>query len=223
MTTPEPTPADVLARRMRLTPVDEQLRAELNDAIAAAEADVEGYLGRPIRPVTKTATRCWPVPGGWEIPTEHGTIREILGATAETIEGVETGTFTVRYTVGIDYLNDDDVRPIQRYIMAAAANDPMLLSWVAAEKGGHGAVKSVSVSTEGQSKNVTYADLGYGGGGAAGSDAPGALPSRTTLDKWRKANRRVIQAPDQGYDARLYGAGTSGVAVRDRDGFWNQQ
>lgn len=223
MTEPTPaTPAEVIARRMRLQPTEELL-TEIDDAIASAESDVEGYLGRPIRPVEVVAHQCWPVPGGWSIPGEHRRIREIVSAVPETVDGVETGTFTVTYTVGIDYLADPDTRPIRRYVQAAAMNDPMLLAWVEGQvDAGTGAIKSISVSTEGQSKNVTYERRSYGGGGAAGQDSPGALPSKSSMDRWRLANRRVHQAPDLGYDARLYtGSGTSGVPYRDRDGFWN--
>lgn len=219
MSSPEPTPAQVIARRMGFPDADEEMLAEINDAIASAEADVEGYLNRPIQPVQKVAHRCWPLFGGWDIPGEHGQIREIVSAVPEAVDGVETGTFTITYLVGLNYLTDPELRPIRRYVQAAAMNDPMLLAWIEQQpSAGVGAIKSVSVSTEGQSKNVTYERRSYGGGGAAGSGAPGALPTLASLTRWKR--RTVHQAPDQGYDPRVH-AGTSGVPYRDREGFWN--
>lgn len=100
-------------------------------------------------------------------------------------------------------------------------NNPTLLAYLVRTGGGRGEIKSVNVSTEGQAKSVTYSSLSYGGGGDAGSGVPGALPSITTLDTWRKRNRRVHQAPDQPRDPRVYGV--PGPLVRDRDGFWNTQ
>lgn len=225
MTEPTPDLAAELARRLGIDTTDTAMTQLVADVLADAEADVEAYLGRPIRPVTRTATGCWPLLGGWDIPGERGRIREITSSTPETWTDPDTGqvvslsTFTLTYTVGIDYLADPDTRPIRRYVTAAAMNSPELAQRLAAA-GGRGPVANVSVSTEGQSKTVTYGPMTYGGGGEAGKDSPGALPSRATLDRWRIAGRRVVQAPDLGYDARLH-AGSTGVPYRDREGFWN--
>lgn len=220
MSSPEPTPAEQLARRMGIKEPDADLLEALDDALDDAVAEVEGYLGRSITPVQKVAYGCWPVPGGWDLIGVTGTLRRIVSAVPEVWPdtGLESGTFTVTYEVGLDYLVDADVRPIRRYVQAAAANNPMLLAYLS-RTGERGEIKSVNVSTEGQSKSVTYSTLSYGGGGTAGADAPGALPSRSTLDRWRLANRHVHQAPDQRPDPRVYGG--DGALVRDRDGFWN--
>jgi hypothetical protein len=220
-TVPDPTVAD-LARRLGVDVADPAMRSAITDALADAVDDVTGYLGRPIRPVTKVATGCWPLPGArWDIPAESGPIREIVSVEPEFLPdnpAVTSGMFTLTYTVGIDYLTDPETGPIRRYIRAAAMNSPELVTRLAA--GGHrGSVANVSVSTEGQSKTVTYAPLSYGGGGPAGTDSPGALPSLTSLDRWRRTGRRVRQAPDLGHDSRLY----SGPGVyRDVAGFWNR-
>lgn len=226
MTTPTPTPAEDLARRLGVDTADTALMTAITDALADAEDDVTGYLGRPVRPVTKTATGCWPVPGGWDIPGERGRVREILTVTAETWtdpntgEVIALGTFTLTYTVGMDYLTDPETSPIRRYVRAAAMNDPALLQRLASA-GRRGPVTNVSVSTEGQSKTVTYAPLGNGGGGQPGADSPGALPSKKSLDRWRLVGRRIRQAPDLGYDSRLHARSSSGIPYRDREGFWN--
>lgn len=225
MTSPPFDPVADLARRLGLTNPSEEQLERVADALTDAEDDVVGYLGRPIRPEQRTAYRVWPDPLselGWGV-VESDPIRRLVSIVAETVtdggQTITTGTFTVTYEVGLDYLNDPALRPIARYVRAAAMNDPTLLQFLSRSVGLRGPVQSVSVSTEGQSKNVSYAQPGYGGGGQAGADSPGALPSRTTLDRWRFRGRRVHQAPDQPPDPRVGGAG--GYA-RDRDGFWNR-
>jgi len=196
----------------------------LKRALADAESDVLGYLDRPITPSERTARGVWPDPfgtGGFTIASDEKII-DIVSATPEVFVDhgvpIATGTFTVVYRAGLDYKNDPLLSPIRRYVLAAAMNNGELLAFIARTTSLRGAVKSVSVSTEGQSKNVTYETLSFGGGGQAGADSPGALPSITTLDKWRRRGRRVHQAPDQPPDPRVYG---QGGLVRDRDGFWN--
>lgn len=219
MSSPQPDPVADLAHRLGVDEPDEKLLARVADALADAEDDVVGILGRAIRPQQRTARNCWPSPFGWGLPDDEPVTR-VLSATPEFYaDGVTTtGTFTVEYEVGLDYLNDPELGPIRRYVRAAALNNPELLQYVARTTSLRGPVKSVSVSTEGQSKNVTYAPLAFGGGGQAGSDSPGALPSAKTLDKWRLRGRRVHQAPDQPRDPRV---GADGGWARDRDGFWN--
>lgn len=225
MTSPPLDPAYALARRLGFPEPDDGLLDVITDALADAEADVEGYLGRPIHPVTRSVDGCWPVAGGWDIPGETGRIRSIVSAVPQLIDGTESGMFTVTYLVGIDYLADAECRPIRRYVTAAAANDYLLLNYLEGQEHRRGPVTSVSVSTEGQSKTVQYGHLGYtppASRGTGMTDYPGALPAKSTMDRWRIANRRVVQAGDPGYDARLYNYSGLGVPYRDRDGFWNQ-
>lgn len=222
MTEPALSPAVDLAERLGFDEPDARVLRALERAIADAEADVEAYLRRPITPVTRTVAGRYPMPWGWALADDEP-VRRIISTTPETFTDPSTGvvadagTFTVVYEVGLDYRTDRELAPIRRYVAAAALNSPELLVFLARTAGLRGPVQSVSVSTEGQSKNVTYKDLGYGGGGTAGADAPGALPARATLDRWRR--RSVHQAPDQMWDPRTspYGAGV----VWGRDGFWN--
>lgn len=217
MSSPQSDQAVELARRLGVDDPDDKLLARVRDAIADAEDDVVGYLHRAIRPTRRTATGRWPSPYGWDLPDDEPVLA-VVSATPELYpDGVtSTGTFTVEYDVGLDYLNDPSLGPIRRYVRAAALNNPELLQYVARTTTLRGPVQSVSVSTEGQSKNVTYAPLGFGGGGQAASDSPGALPSLKSLDWWRL--RGVHQAPDLPRDPRT---GAHGAWVRDRDGFWN--
>lgn len=192
-----PLDAHAIARRLGLQAPDEATLARLDDALTDAEADVVGYLGRPIRPQTLTAYHLYPDPhGGWDLP--ESPVIEVVSAVAETYPGqplITTGLFTVTYRAGLDYENDPNLAPIKRYVIAAVRNDPTLLAYLERTGAIQGAVKSTSVSTEGQSKSTTYAAVGeqMGGGGTPGSDSPGALPSKSTLDRWRRAGRRVAE------------------------------
>lgn len=196
-----PTVEDPTAELLRRLGLGQDPAAELvtaiGDAIADAEADVEGYLDRPITPQQRTATGQWPLLSGWQLPDDDP-VRAIISTTPETFpDGTLTGTFTVVYEIGLDYKNDPACRPIRRYVIAAAMNSPQLLQYLTRTAQVARAVKSISVSTEGQSKTTTYGDVSYGGGGAAGSGAPGALPSIKSLEGWSLAGRRVHQAPDR--------------------------
>lgn len=224
MTEPTPHPLlDEVARRLGIDTPDVAMQARIGDALVDAEDDVVGYLGRAIRPQQRTAVGRWPSAWGWGLPQDEPVLR-VLSATPETFTDpysgavTTTGTFTVVYEVGLDYLTDPELGPIRRYVRAAALNNPELLLHVSRSTSLRGQVQSVSVSTEGQSKNVSYAPLGYGGGGQAGSDSPGALPSLKSLDTWRLRGRRVVQAPDQPRDPRVY---SDGGWREDRDGFRN--
>lgn len=217
MTTPTPTPdpappltpvvaPEQIAKRLGVKNPDQDLLDMCQEAIDDAIAEVEGYLGRPITPAQQTAYHLMPWPWGWDLRSDQQ-VRAIISVTPETApDGTATGMFTVVYQVGIDYLNDVECRPIRRYVVAAAGNNYDLLMYAQRELKLRGPVSSVSTSTEGQSKNVQYAHLGYmpptSRSASQGMDYPGQLPKLTTLDRWRLAGRRVHQAPDRGYDYR---------------------
>lgn len=193
-----PIDAHAIARSLGLQAPDEATLERLDEALADAEADVVGYLGRPIRPQQYVAYHQWPNPvDGWDLPETP--VLSIVSEVAEVdpVDAYATGLFTVTYTAGLDYENDPELSPIRRYVKAAVRNDPSLFAYLINTGAVQGAVKSSSVSTEGQSKSVTYQTAGeqMGGGGQAGSDSPGALPSKSSMDKWRRANRRAYQRP----------------------------
>ena len=198
---PAPTPS-LICRRLGIVNPDEDVLQVAEDAIEDAIADVEAYIGQPITPTTKVATGCWPLPWGWDLPDTHERIRSIVSAVPEYLVDQPTilsGTFTVTYTIGLDVANDVELRPIRRYLTASALNNYLLLQYAESKLGMRGPVNSVSVSTEGQSKNVTYGHLGYlpptSRSAANSMDYPGQLPKLATLDRWRIAGRRVHQAP----------------------------
>lgn len=217
MTTPAPTPdrivppapdPELITRRLvagrKITPSDELLQLA-QDALDDATGEVEGYLGRPILPEQRTAYNVFPINGGWRI-REFEPIRAIVSTTPTTDPAGMPGSSTVLYTVGIDYRIDPECSPIRRYITAAALNNYLLLQYAENVLHLRGPVNSISVSTEGQSKNVQFGHLGYlppsSRSASQGMDYPGQLPKLTTLDRWRRAGRRVTQASDRWYDVR---------------------
>lgn len=179
-------PVERVARRLKLTPpLEPDMQALIEDAIRDAQADVEGYLGRPIVPVTVVERGLWPWSSGWSLAEDD--VITVVSAVPEAYgDGQLTGTFTVTYTAGLDARTDPRLEPIRRFVIAHAVNSPALVEvWEHQQRdaGVRGQVKSVS--TEGQS--ISYAALSQGGGGAAGSGAPGALPSLVSLNPWRRA------------------------------------
>jgi hypothetical protein len=180
--------AYALARRLEITAPSERILRRLDDFIADAVADVEGFLNQPITPVTVTDASRYPWPSGWDLTQPPA--REIVSTVAETdVNGQATGYFTVTYTVGLDWVNDPDLEPIRRYVMAAAQNTPAAIRLWLASTGYRGPVRSVS--TEGQS--VTYGAETLGGTKGAEIGTPGALPSTKSIEKWKR--RTVSQPP----------------------------
>lgn len=186
-------PVERVAARLGVTAPTAAQRAVIADAIRDAQADVVAYLGRPITPTTVTETGRWPFAGGWRLDLA-GDESEVEYVSVEPeIEGTgpaayATGYFTVTYRMGLDVANDPALRPILRYVLESALNLPEVLT-LYKSTGAQGELRTVSA--EGQS--VTFGSATLGGGGQAGSGAPGALPTLSSLDRWRVAGRRVYQ------------------------------
>lgn len=200
---PEATPLVVsvasIARRLRLdVPLDPDDEAVLEDAIRDATADVEAYLGRSLTPVEVVETGHWPWWEGWRLRGDD--FIEIVSAVPETYtDGSVVGTYTITYMAGLDARTAPALEPIRRYIRAAVMNAPDVLRLWQATTGARGNV--TSLSTDGQA--VTFAAATHGGGGAAGTGSPGALPDRSSLWPWRK--QTVYQRPTTYYDGALPG------------------
>jgi hypothetical protein len=171
-------------------PLNSAQREIITGAITDAQSDVRTYLGRVIVPTLYTETgRHDNGHGQWNLDPDNVPLLEVLAVTPETSDGTATGRFTITYRAGLDAKNDPDLSPIVRYVKAAALNSPeIILMWKAATRA-RGDVKSVT--TDGQS--ISYDTPSLGGGGAAGSGSPGALPNLASLDYWRVAGRRVFQ------------------------------
>ncbi|WP_329317366.1 hypothetical protein OG723_44155 (plasmid) [Streptomyces sp. NBC_01278] len=165
--------ADELGLPLPLTAV---LREALRVDISKAQADVSGYLGRPIIPrphvlhavsplwgYDLSDARAWPAPSYDDVTT-------VLSYTP-----TPDGHYDVRLLIG---LHAAEQEPITRYIVAHAAetirNKPA---------GGHGERRVTSVSAEGQS-------VSYDSAPAAGQ--AGALPALESLAPYRRAIYRAI-------------------------------
>jgi hypothetical protein len=195
-TPPNPLVVDVddVARQLKLdTPVDSDTAETLRQAILDAQADVEAYLNRPIVPVLQTARNLWPSITGWQIDDD---VISIVSATPETYPdgGTATGLFTVTYYAGLDARNDPTLRPIVRYVTAAAKNDAAVVDIWREQVRPRGAM--TSISTDGQS--ASFAAPTLGGGGEAGSGSPGALPKIDALYPWKRGAVFQRRTPGSG-------------------------
>lgn len=165
--------ADKLGVSLPLTAAQ---REKYRDAIAEAQKDIVGYLGRPLVPhpesllsVTPlygyafTDSRAWPVQGLDDVAS--------VVSYADNLDG----TYDVRLLVGLDGAAEE---PITRYVVAHATegirNSP--------ETAG-GERRVTSVSAEGQS-------ISYDSAPAAGQ--AGALPTLDSLSGYRKRLYRPI-------------------------------
>ena len=189
-----PVEAETVAAGLGLNISDRRDRDLIESAISDAISDVEGYLGRSILPRQYVVQHCWPLTGwgdaAWEFEPADEPVRSIVSAVPETVGDppVATGYYTVTYTAGLD-CRDPDKAPILRYIKAAAMNDPTVIRMWQTSTNTRGQV--MNVSAEGQA--ITYQALSAGGGGTPGSQAPGALPTLNSLDRWKIAGRRIYQ------------------------------
>lgn len=184
-----PVEAQALADTLKVSLTGSGNRELLEQAIADATADVEAYLGRSVLPQTYVETGRWDTGRGWNLNPSDPPVREVVSAVAELWGDppLATGYFTVTYLAGLD-CRDPDKAPIRRYIKAAAMNAPEVIRLWESATGQRGPI--TNVSAEGQS--VSYGATNFGGGGQAGTMAPGALPSLRSLDRWRLAGRRVF-------------------------------
>lgn len=169
-------------------PLTEDQRETITEAILDAQSDAAAYLGRSgvVPGVYTESGRYDDGRGHWDLVLVDEPLIEVLDATPEAIDGMPTGYYTITYRAGIDAKNDPELRPIRRWVAAAAMNSPEFVAmWREATKV-KGTVKSVT--TEGQS--VTYDTPTLGGGGKG---QPGELPGKSSMDRWRIAGRRVYQ------------------------------
>jgi hypothetical protein len=183
---------EYVAKRAKIPlPLSEEDREQIIDCIRDAQSDVVSHLGRQIMPTVFSETGRYDVGGQWNLVGLDDPLIEITSVTAETADGQPTGAFTITYIAGINAKDDPALHPIRRYVTAHAMNSPeFTLLWKASTKA-KGDIKSVT--TEGQS--ISYDKATLGGGGNAGSGAPGALPTLSSLDFWRLAGRRAFQRP----------------------------
>ncbi|NEA53591.1 hypothetical protein G3I60_05320 [Streptomyces sp. SID13666] len=167
--------ADLLGTPLPLTPAQRERYAE---SIADAQADVAGYLGRPLVPrrlVLTDVTPAWGMPlddpSAW--PTGH--LDDFV--TVLTYAAQPDGRYRVDVLVGLDAAQE---APIRRYVAAHAAES--LRNRPADGEDSTGRRVS-SVSAEGQS-------ISYEAAPATGQ--AGALPGLESLSGFRKLTYRPI-------------------------------
>uniref|UniRef100_UPI003F499A56 hypothetical protein n=1 Tax=Streptosporangium sp. CA-235898 TaxID=3240073 RepID=UPI003F499A56 len=166
------TPEDVAGRIGLTTPLTTQQRSILQAAIRSGLAAVTAHLH--VSPVPRQVTERGLLPSGDVWPVTHEPLVEILSVTAETVDGVPTGAYTVVYTTGLDPDADPAYRDVlAEYVVAHAAAMPHVLRLAP------GTRRVKSSSLEGQS-------VSYEGDPQAGSGAAGAPPSLASLSYWRR-------------------------------------
>lgn len=182
------TPEEVAKRSGLTLPLTEDQRELVIDEILDAQSDVSAYLGRAIVPSIYTEPERYDDGfGRWNLTPLDDPVIEVLTVTPELrIDGQPSGLFTITYRAGLNAKDDPELRPIRRYVSAAAMNSPTFLRMWRTTTNAKGEIRSVT--TEGQSVSWGPATLG---GGAKGQ--PGELPSLRSLDRWRLAGRRVFQ------------------------------
>jgi hypothetical protein len=186
---------DQVARRAGLLlPLPAETEQLVREAILDKQAVVESYLGVPIVPRDVTETGRWPVLEGWNLTYEPLVAVGAVVAELTSGSGHPTGTFTVTYTWGLNAASGTEYEPIRRWLITHAGTTPEMRRLLRTADETAGSVRKVqSLSAEGQS--VSYSDdLANGGSSAADAlvDATG-LPTLRTLDRWRRANRRIYQ------------------------------
>lgn len=164
-----------VANKFRLVNPSQDELDRVADAIADCQADVEGYLKRPLVPVTETLTGINPLLGydlddyrAW--PDAYNKFDDELAVTEMTPH--PDGSYDVTFLVG---LNGPATRPVVRYVTAHT-----LRSLREDEQYGFPLKREVqSLSAEGQ--NIQYVARP-----AAGD--PGGLPKIESLVSYRKLN-----------------------------------
>lgn len=186
--------AEDVARRIGLPlPLSAEDRWLIEESIRDQQAVAEAYLGVPVVPTTVTEGGRWPTGAGWALTYQP--VIQVLGAEVEIdpVTSSATGSYAVTYVWGLDVAAGGALEPIRRWVRAHAGATPEArrLVRVAAV----GSARSItSLSAEGQS--VSYSAEGTGGSNRDDAlvDEFG-LPTLRTLDRWRRANRRIYQRP----------------------------
>lgn len=148
-------------------------------AIRKAQADVTGYLGRPIVPAPRVLPRERPV-FGYDLDDSRAWLIDQGDDVVTVVSHIDNldGTYGVQILTGLDGASEE---PIRRYVIAHAAetvrNDPALSQ--------DGTRRVTSVSAEGQSISYDSAPLP----GQAGS-----APSIDSLSGYRRRLFRPIAA-----------------------------
>lgn len=187
-------PVDKVAKRLGLTVplADGDAKEVITGAIYDAQAEVEGYLGRPITPTTFVETGKAAYSDGWHLHEFPVISVDSAVPELDTIDGTPTGYYTVTYEAGID-ATQPIFLPIRRYIEAAVLDHGEVIRLWQTQQG-KAARRERSVSVEGQSISWDYLSPSGIEGKQGQSDSLGTgRPSLKSMDRWRLAGRRVFQ------------------------------
>lgn len=174
---------EYVGRKLGKPTLTDAERETITDAIVDAQADVEGYLRRPLTSTEVTLTGLYPRAGHpvtswkawpWEDYDDEVTVRS---ATVQP-----DGTYTVVLGIGLDAAA---IPPIVRYIRAASIE-----TLRADPDSGMGTREVTSLSAEGQS--VSYAKRSSTDTGAAG-----AIPRIDSLRPWRRYSTGTVFKPSR--------------------------
>lgn len=200
-----------LARRAGIAKddLDDELRLVLEDMVEDVQADVEGYLRRPITATrfTEMALRDYSDRCGFALRFDP--VQKILAA-----DGPDpvTGAWTVQYVAGIT--NPIALKAITRYVYSSAA-DAFAAHPVYGRN--YRSVKSLSAG----GRSITYADPAASNRRASATlpayPQPGASPSIETLAAWRRrgvfSRPRFVGGLDTDSGGWLWGAGVYGYVT----------
>lgn len=167
---------DVAVRLGVTLPVTATQREMIGDRIREAQADVEGYLNRPLVAVARTLAGVWPQPPydltdyrAWPV-AQFDDFVEVLGAALN-----DDSTYDVSVLVGLDGRRDPSVvRYVTAHAVETLRNDP---------SSGMGTHAVSSVSADGQS--VSYADVSTATM-TSNAGQPGSVPNIKTLSRLRR-------------------------------------
>lgn len=199
---PRVIPAGIIARRLMIPlPLEEETRYILEEASSDAQSDLEAYLGRSVVPVTYTQHHARLGPRGW-IHLDNYPVRSVTSWTPETGPGGQpSGLFTVVYVAGLDSVNDEDLKPVRRFITLSAMHDPAVQALYRVLRPDL-ATRVMSGSVQGQSATITdvypsaaAAAMRSPAAVTAQMSMPGSPPTLQTCDRWRISKRRVYQRP----------------------------
>ena len=204
---PHVVTAEQIARKFRMElPLTPEMQSYIEEHIEDAEGDVQGYLRRPLTARTETLEGLLPRPGGdlddWKTwPQAVAQFDDHVTVDSYVVNAEDAEAFDVTFKVGLDVANDPELRPIKRWVIAAACealrNAPEFAEAEVARR-----VRTVSA--DGQS--VTYDTPSQSGGSDGGGRLPGAPPPIDTLSQWRRTSVYTRPRPPTRawpYDYRL--------------------
>lgn len=182
-------PRKVGGRLSLSLPLSAPVQARIEEAIEDAQAEVEGFLHRPLEAAERTIAGLWADPRfdpatkeAW--PQAAALINDRYSVVSYVANPAEPDLWDVTFKVGLDVAGDAELKPILRYIgQAAAASvraDPTFT-----------AVKRAKTSEAAGGQSASYESAS----GKAGQ--AGAALTLKALKKWRRYSIHQASTPPQ--------------------------